>query len=336
MRIEPVPALPAIRHAVSVRIAPCGPAIGCKSQAQNRHGDEQAATSHLTQDTRPSPLDFLAMGDSDERLFQLIRTADNFVKYSGGSQRGRNRARLRLERALAEAEESGNEEIVDQVKLRLRDLDRVPAAVDAIEPDEKEEVSSPLPEHASKRVPPGQRVRRGWPVLHEGPIPHFDPTSWRFAVTGAVAMDVELGYEELRALPNIEMRSDFHCVTGWSKLDNEWRGVKASTVIDLAGPLQGASHVVVHAEYGYSANVPLDVLQEETSILTWHHNGSDLEPKHGYPLRLVVPRLYGWKSVKWVRSFELLTQDRRGFWEVRGYHNRADPWLEERYSYQEN
>ena len=274
--------------------------------------------------------------ENRERIFQLIRTADNFVKYSGGSQRGRNRARHRLERALTEAESAGEAELVDQVRLRLADLDRLPVGDGGFDADDGEEVSAPMPEHAAKRVPPGQRVRRGWPVLHEGPIPRFDPETWSFTVRGAVAMDVELGYDELRSLPNIELTSDFHCVTGWSKLDNEWRGVRTTTVLELAGPLPDARHVSVHAEYGYTANLPLDVLMEETSILTWQHDGADLAPKHGYPLRLVVPRLYGWKSVKWVRSFELLAEDRRGFWEVRGYHNRADPWLEERYSYQEN
>jgi DMSO/TMAO reductase YedYZ molybdopterin-dependent catalytic subunit len=276
------------------------------------------------------------MGDDRERIWQLILTADNFVKYSGGAQRGRDRARHRLETALTEAANAGEPELVQQIRLRLDDLDKPIEGSSEIAADDREEIAAPLPGHASKRVPPGQRVRRGWPVLHEGPIPRFDPEAWRFTVRGAVAAEVELGYDELRALPHVEMRSDFHCVTGWSKLDNEWLGVKTATVLELAGPQMSASDVTVHAEYGYTANVPLDVLQEETSILTWQHNGSDLAPKHGYPLRLVIPRLYGWKSVKWVRSFEVMTEDRRGFWEVRGYHNRADPWLEERYSYQES
>ncbi|HET7483491.1 MAG TPA: sulfite oxidase-like oxidoreductase [Actinomycetota bacterium] len=275
------------------------------------------------------------MTDRD-RLLRLLHTADNFVKYSGGSTRGHNRARHRLETVLAEAERTNDTALIEQVRLRLDDLDRVPASPETeIEP-EQETSKAPLPEHAAKRVPPGQRVRRGWPVLHEGPVPAFDPEAWRFTVRGEVAMDVELGYSELRSLPTIELASDFHCVTGWSRLDNRWRGVRSATVLDLAGPLDDARHAVVHAEYGYTANLPLDVLREDTSILAWGHDGTDLAPKHGYPLRLVVPRLYGWKSVKWVRSFELLTEDRRGFWEVRGYHNRADPWLEERYSYQES
>jgi DMSO/TMAO reductase YedYZ molybdopterin-dependent catalytic subunit len=154
-------------------------------------------------------------------------------------------------------------------------------------------------------------------------------------VWGEVETPVELSYTELRDLPNVKMSSDFHCVTGWSKLDNLWVGVRTRELLNLAGVGANATHVLVHAEYGYSANLPLDVVLEDESIVAWSHNGEDLVPKHGFPLRLVVPRLYAWKSVKWVRGFELLDADARGFWEVRGYHNRADPWLEERYSYQE-
>jgi DMSO/TMAO reductase YedYZ molybdopterin-dependent catalytic subunit len=131
------------------------------------------------------------------------------------------------------------------------------------------------------------------------------------------------------------MRSDFHCVTGWSKLDNEWVGVKTRPLIEMVEPNSDARFVTAAADYGYTANVPLELLLADDALLAWGHNGKDLAPKHGWPLRLVLPRVYGWKSVKWVRSFELLTDDRRGFWEVRGYHNQADPWHEQRYSYQE-
>ncbi|MDQ3878036.1 MAG: sulfite oxidase-like oxidoreductase [Actinomycetota bacterium] len=196
-------------------------------------------------------------------------------------------------------------------------------------------LTSDLPAHAQARVPPHQRVTRGWPVLHEGPIPRFDVDSWRLTVDGACESPFELTYDELKALPNVEMNSDFHCVTGWSKLDNTWTGVQTRVLLEKAQPRDDATHVLMHAEYGYTANVPIDRLLADDALVTWMHNGSDLAPKHGYPLRTLVPKLYGWKSVKWVRRLELLNADRRGFWEVRGYHNRADPWLEERYSYQE-
>jgi DMSO/TMAO reductase YedYZ molybdopterin-dependent catalytic subunit len=191
------------------------------------------------------------------------------------------------------------------------------------------------PEHALRRVPPGQRVTRGWPVLHEGPVPSFDPLTWRLQFIGACNEPYEVSYAKVQAFPKIELHSDFHCVTGWSKLDNVWRGVPTKALLDKTEPAADATHVLVHAERGYAANLPLEILMQEEAALVWSHNGQDLAPEHGFPLRLIVPRLYGWKSVKWVRAIELRTQDKRGFWETRGYHNHGDPWREERYSYQE-
>lgn len=280
--------------------------------------------------------------DESERIFKLIETADNFVKYAapGREQRGAERARKRYMKASRLAEAAGDQELLEQLRLRLEDLDRRatlgPGITDS-SPDEGggSVLTSELPSHAAARVPPHQRVTRGWPVLHEGPIPRFDPTTWRFAIDGACDEPYEINYDELKAFPNVEMTSDFHCVTGWSKLDNLWQGVQTKELLERARPRNDAAHVLLHAEYGYTANVPIDRLLADDALVTWMHNGRDLAPKHGYPLRALVPKLYAWKSVKWVRRFELLTEDQRGFWEVRGYHNRADPWLEERYSYQE-
>jgi len=274
-----------------------------------------------------------------EKIFHLIETADNFVKYAapGRESRAEARARKRYLKAQRLAEQAANDELVDQVRLRLEDLDRRArlAPAERAAADDDGIITSEPPSHAAERVPPGQRVVRGWPVLHEGRIPRFDESSWSFTVDGACAEVLTLGYSTLQDLGPLEMRSDFHCVTGWSKLDNHWRGVRTNEVLARAMPNADAAHVLVHAEQGYTANVPLAVLKEDEAMLAWGHNGKQLAPKHGWPLRLVVPRLYGWKSVKWVRGFELLTADQRGFWEIRGYHNRADPWLEERYSYQE-
>jgi len=278
-----------------------------------------------------------------ERIFELLETADNFVKYAapGREERAAARARKRYQRALELAQRAGDDALVAQARLRLDDLDRrsslPPGEQDVLGDDGPRGgiLTADLPEHAQARVPPGQRVTRGWPVLHEGPIPRFERDQWRLKVSGLVEHSVDISYDELRALPNVEMRADFHCVTGWSKLDNVWMGVRAVDVLQMARPTPDAAHASVGAEYGYTANMPLAMLTDPETLLAWGHNGSDLAPKHGWPLRLVVPRLYGWKSVKWVRSFELIAEDRRGFWEVRGYHNRADPWLEERYSYQE-
>jgi DMSO/TMAO reductase YedYZ molybdopterin-dependent catalytic subunit len=294
------------------------------------------------------------MADVDAKIFKLLETADNFVKYArpGGRDRALERARKRYLKAAELAEAGGDAESLERIKLRMADLDRLSRQPeDAQQSDEDERsdedgrfdeegsdyrgIVDRTPTNEAGRVPPGQRVTRRWPVLHEGAIPRFDPSSWHLTIKGAVGREVTLGYDELKALGTVQMRSDFHCVTGWSKLDNVWEGIRARDVLKLAEPQADAMFVSVGAEYGYTANVPLAVLLEESSLLAWGHNGEPLAPKHGFPLRLVVPRLYGWKSVKWVRSFDVLTRDRRGYWELRGYHNQADPWLEQRYSYQE-
>jgi DMSO/TMAO reductase YedYZ molybdopterin-dependent catalytic subunit len=173
-----------------------------------------------------------------ERIFDLLETADNFVKYAapGREERASARARKRYERALDLAARAGDNGMVEQARLRLADLDRR-ASLPAGERDDSGDdargiVTAELPEHAQARVPPGQRVTRGWPVLHEGPIPRFERDAWRLRVGGGVRAALEIGYDELRALPNVEMRADFHCVTGWSKLDNVWRGVGAADVLE--------------------------------------------------------------------------------------------------------
>ena len=287
------------------------------------------------------------MADQTAKLFRLLETADNFIKYArpGNHVKAGERARKRYEKAARLATEIGDDRTLELIRLRIEDIERramapqsaadEPSITPEDEPDYRGIRTMPPPPHAADRVPAGQRVTRGWPVLHEGPIPRFDPATWRFSIEGEVETAIGFTYDELKALEPVEMRTDFHCVTGWSKLDNVWQGVKTRTVLGLAGPRPEAQHVTVAADHGYTANVPLDVLLQEDALLAWGHNGADLAPKHGYPLRLVIPNLYAWKSVKWVRSFELMTRDRRGFWELRGYHNRADPWREERYSYQE-
>lgn len=187
------------------------------------------------------------------------------------------------------------------------------------------------------RLPPGQRESRGWPVLHYGPVPRFRPESWDLRVYGATASGetTRWTHEELGRLPRAEAAVDLHCVTKTSVLGCRWSGVATSTVLELAPPAPEATHVLVWAEYGYSANLPLDDLRGPGCLLATHRDGEPLTPEHGWPLRLVVPRRYAWKGPKWVRGLEYLVGDRRGFWEQRGYHNLADPWREQRYSYQE-
>ncbi|MEX2290690.1 MAG: sulfite oxidase-like oxidoreductase [Mycobacteriales bacterium] len=189
----------------------------------------------------------------------------------------------------------------------------------------------------AERLPPGQYIPRGWPVLHYGPVPRFVEATWDFTVSGATADGAEHRWDLARfaALPRAEVTADFHCVTKFSLLDNTWSGVATASLVELAPPDAGVSHVMVWAEYGYSANLRLSDYTDSSALFATHRNGEPLTPEHGCPLRLVVPHLYAWKGPKWVRGIEYLTEDRRGFWEERGYHNRADPWQEQRYSYQE-
>ena len=184
----------------------------------------------------------------------------------------------------------------------------------------------------AQRLPPHQSLTLKWPVLHEGSIPGFDPARWDFQVGGLVQSAVRLSYQEFLALPKIEITADFHCVTQWSRFDNHWLGIAARTLLELAQPLPQAQHVLVHAEQGYTANLPLADLREDNVLFATHHDGSPLTPEHGFPLRLVVPKLYAWKSVKWVRGLELLPAERPGFWEQRGYHIYGDPFREQRYT----
>jgi DMSO/TMAO reductase YedYZ molybdopterin-dependent catalytic subunit len=185
------------------------------------------------------------------------------------------------------------------------------------------------------RIPPGQHLTRGWPVLHSEPIPHFDEATWRFSCFGLVDDSITLSWAEFRSLPTVRMTSDIHCVTGWSKLDNVWEGVAFTEIVARSTPKSAATHCLVHAPSGYTANLPLDALTDDDVLFAWSHNDQPLPPKHGGPLRLVVPKRYFWKSVKWANGVEFLNHDERGFWEVRGYHNDAHPFADERYSWQE-
>jgi DMSO/TMAO reductase YedYZ molybdopterin-dependent catalytic subunit len=191
-------------------------------------------------------------------------------------------------------------------------------------------------EDLAARVPPGQVLTDKFPVLTYGPTPQFDPRTWDFRVTGLVEQPMRWTYEEFHALPRSEMVADFHCVTTWSRLDNRWEGVRISDLMKLVRLRPEARFVIVGCDGGYTTNLPLSDFLDEDTMLAYRHDGRDLEPDHGFPLRLVVPKLYGWKSAKWVRVLEFVAQDQRGFWEVRGYHNHADPWKEERYSFQED
>ncbi|TCJ15254.1 sulfite oxidase-like oxidoreductase [Rubrobacter taiwanensis] len=187
-----------------------------------------------------------------------------------------------------------------------------------------------------ERVPPGQYlVGDRWPVLTYGTTPKVDLKSWDFRVTGLVENPLRFSWEEWNELPKVEVKADMHCVTSWSKLDNVWSGVQAKHLLKLARPKPEARYLSAFCDGGYTTNLPVEELYEEDALFATHHNGEPLTPDHGWPLRLVVPRLYAWKSAKWIRGIELLEEDRPGFWEENGYHNYGDPWREQRYVFDE-
>jgi len=192
------------------------------------------------------------------------------------------------------------------------------------------------------RLPPGQAVTNKFPVLHYGPVPHFNPDTWTFRVYGAVESPLELSWEQFRALPSTRMTLDLHCVTAWSKFDTQWEGLAVRTLIEagLVRPLPSARFVIQHAEYGYTTNLPLEVVLSDNFLLAYRYEGQPLTPDHGHPLRGVVGAVPGrtdlktpylWKGAKWLRALEFSAEDRPGFWERAGYHNEADVWKEERY-----
>lgn len=183
-----------------------------------------------------------------------------------------------------------------------------------------------------ERLPPGQKATDGWPVLHYGSIPRIDLDSWTFEVTGLVEEPISFTWAEFNALPQQEFKNDIHCVTTWSKFDNTWVGVPVREVLARAKPLPEAKAAMVQCYGGYTTNLLLSDLDRVDNFFALQHDGQPLTREHGYPLRLVVPHLYFWKSAKWVRGLTLLPEDRPGFWEMYGYHLRGDPWKEERYS----
>jgi DMSO/TMAO reductase YedYZ molybdopterin-dependent catalytic subunit len=183
------------------------------------------------------------------------------------------------------------------------------------------------------RIPPGQYYTDKWPVLHAGGVPAVDLRTWDFRVFGLVRNEIRLSFDELVALGTQEQTSDIHCVTRWTKLDMPWKGVPMRAVLEQAQPLDSARFVIAHAEQGFTANLPIESLKADDAMLAYEAEGQPLTPEHGYPLRLLVPSRYFWKSAKWLRGLEVSDVDRPGFWEGYGYHNDADPWKEERYGF---
>jgi DMSO/TMAO reductase YedYZ molybdopterin-dependent catalytic subunit len=188
------------------------------------------------------------------------------------------------------------------------------------------------PEELKRRLPPGQSLTEKWPVLHYGGIPHTPLEKWTFRVWGLVDNPVTWTYEQFLSLPHAKTEPvDIHCVTTWSRFDNVFEGIPFEEIYRLVRPKPEARYVMVHAEQGYTTNVPLEDLLRPNVIFAYKHDGQNLTPEHGWPMRLVVPHLYFWKSAKWVRGLEFMDHDAPGFWEDAGYHMRGDPWKEQRY-----
>jgi DMSO/TMAO reductase YedYZ molybdopterin-dependent catalytic subunit len=192
------------------------------------------------------------------------------------------------------------------------------------------------------RLPPGQALTQKFPVLHYGPVPGFNPATWDFMIKGEVEQELRLGWDEFGRLPRKKVEMDIHCVTRWSKFDTVWEGVSVKTLVDqgLIRLKPSARYVMQHAEYGFTVNLPLEVVLAENFLLATHLNGEPITPDHGYPLRGVVGFIKGrhdlkvpyfWKGAKWLRGLEFMAYDRPGFWEQAGYHNEADVWKEERF-----
>ncbi len=187
------------------------------------------------------------------------------------------------------------------------------------------------PETAS-RIPPGQSLTDKFPVLHYGPTPQTDLEKWDLKIFGLVEEPVRFTWEEFTSLPTSTLKTDIHCVTRWSKLDTVWEGVSVKELLKQVKLKPQAQFVIGHGEYGFTANMPLEVFTDDDVMLAYKFEGKPLELEHGWPLRLLVPKKYFWKSTKWLRGIEFLSNDKLGFWERNGYNNDADPWKEERYS----
>jgi DMSO/TMAO reductase YedYZ molybdopterin-dependent catalytic subunit len=228
-----------------------------------------------------------------------------------------------LKRRLASLEQ-------DAAALRARFAERMRATPSLSDPAPMGE--GPPNRHGMPQEPPGQNVleKAQWPVLDLGDTPAVSPERWRLQLDGAVEEPLSLSFADLMSLPQVDVDADFHCVTGWSILDLTFRGVRLETVLALARPGPDASHVMTHAADGYSTNLPLEEALKPDVLLVHAVDGAPLSREHGGPVRVVVPQLWAWKGAKWVNRIELLTHDRRGYWEIRGYSNTAHPWRDDR------
>jgi DMSO/TMAO reductase YedYZ molybdopterin-dependent catalytic subunit len=185
--------------------------------------------------------------------------------------------------------------------------------------------------HSEGRLPPGQSLTQKFPVLHYGPVADIDPAQWNLRVFGEVEQEMTWDWDAFRQIPTVEVHTDIHCVTGWSKFNTVWEGPRFRDFVELFGIKSSAQYVIAHAAHGFTTNLPLEIMLEDDVLLAWKYNGELLEPEHGFPVRTLVPQRYFWKSAKWLLKLEFSQNDKPGFWEQAGYHNVGDPWKEERY-----
>ena len=193
-------------------------------------------------------------------------------------------------------------------------------------------MSLKIPDHLKERLPPGQSYTDKWPILHEGGPLDFNPKIWSLTIKGEVENPIKATWEEFQSWPKVSIRSDFHCVTRWSNFDNEWKGTLFTEFAKLVRPKPEVKFVRFADHQGYDTSVPFETCMDKDVILATHWNSEPLDPMHGGPMRMIIPKLYGWKSCKWLVEVEFLRQDKLGYWEVRGYHNHADPFEDERFS----
>jgi DMSO/TMAO reductase YedYZ molybdopterin-dependent catalytic subunit len=285
--------------------------------------------------------------DAAARITALLVRADDAWK-AAPNRAAPEGARERVARLLDDArdllgevaDDDRRRDLAAHVARRVGDLDR--AALDDVlgptpgvrrAPTTVADPGRGISGVAASRVPPGQRLTAGWPVLHVGSAPAAaDPATWRVTVTGRVGDRVVLTVAELRdRLPVVRTTSDFHCVTGWSRLGNDWEGVRVADLVALAAPRPDATHLVASGHPAYSAELDLAAATADDVLVAWSHDGQPLDRQHGGPVRLVVPARYGWKSVKWLTELRLVDRDVPGYWEERGYHPVGDPWEEQRF-----
>jgi DMSO/TMAO reductase YedYZ molybdopterin-dependent catalytic subunit len=188
-------------------------------------------------------------------------------------------------------------------------------------------------ENLSQRIPPGQKLTEKFPVLTYGDIPDIQTKDWTFTIEGLVKVKTIYNWNEMMSIEQIALTKDFHCVTQWSRLDNIWEGIKVKDLINKAGLLPNGKFALIYCYGGYTTNLPTKVLLDEDVLLAHKHDGNALLPEHGGPIRLIVPKLYAWKSAKWIKGIKLIETEELGFWENLGYHSYGDPWKEQRFKF---